>query len=107
MSVADAIVTALQGTSTSNFNDSLATIIGMIPMAMRLGERRAVHTDGPEQYRRPDIVGSSDHFHCSRHTCLFMEGKRNMRYKTNKLLTLAVLLLASISRARPLKRPRG
>ena len=50
---------------------SLATIIGMIPMALKLGDgRRAVHAHGAGHHRRPDLVGAVDDIYRPR--CLFM-----------------------------------
>ena len=66
LSVADAVVTACRVRLRPILMTSLATIIGMMPMAMKLGDgRRAVHAHGPRHHRRPDLVGAVDRVHRS------------------------------------------
>ena len=66
LSVADAVITACRVRLRPILMTSLATIIGMIPMAMKLGDRRrTVHSDGARHHRRPDLVGAADGVHRS------------------------------------------
>ena len=66
LSVADAVITACRVRLRPILMTSLATIIGMIPMAMKLGDgRRTVHAHGARHHRRPDLVGASHRVHRS------------------------------------------
>ena len=65
-SVEDAVITSCRVRLRPILMTSLATIIGMIPMALKLGTGMNNMPPGAGDHRRPDRFRGSDRLHCSR-----------------------------------------